>query len=226
MKPLDNMIQEIKNQLADMTYHVTTMISDVIVSLVERDNEIAEKVIKMDEYVDQLDNKIEDTCLNALALYEPKAIDLRFIVTTLRIIVDLERIGDYCVDIAEETIKLNQIPPIKPYIDLPKMANYSAEMVKNAINSFFAKDHKVALKVIKDDDYIDNLNNQILRELLTYIIEDFRKTKGCLSLIFISKNLERIADHATNIAEMVYFISKGENIRHKKFSELNENGYE
>jgi phosphate transport system protein len=226
MKPLDNMIQEIKNQLADMTDHVTTMISDVIVSLVERDNEIAEKVIKMDEYVDQLDNKIEDTCLNALALYEPKAIDLRFIVTTLRIIVDLERIGDYCVDIAEETIKLNQIPPIKPYIDLPKMANYSAEMVKNAINSFFAKDHKVALKVIKDDDYIDNLNNQILRELLTYIIEDFRKTKGCLSLIFISKNLERIADHATNIAEMVYFISKGENIRHKKYPELNENGYE
>jgi len=226
MKPLDNMIQEIKNQLADMTDHVTTMISDVLVSLVERDNEIAEKVIKMDEYVDQLDNKIEDTCLNALALYEPKAIDLRFIVTTLRIIVDLERIGDYCVDIAEETIKLNQIPPIKPYIDLPKMANYSAEMVKNAINSFFAKDHKVALKVIKDDDYIDNLNNQILRELLTYIIEDFRKTKGCLSLMFISKNLERIADHATNIAEMVYFISKGENIRHKKYPELNENGYE
>lgn len=226
MKPLESLINEIKLLLAEMTDKVTVMISDVIESLVERENEIAEKVIDMDEEVDQLDNKIEEMCFNALALYEPKAIDLRFIVTTLRIIVDLERIGDYCVDIAEEVIKLNQIPPIKPYIDLPKMATYSSEMVKNAINGFFAKDHKAALQVIKDDDYIDNLNNQILRELLTYIVEDFRKTKGCLSLIFISKNLERIADHATNIAEMVYFISKGENIRHKHYNELGENGDE
>ncbi len=226
MKPLESLINEIKLLLAEMTDRVTVMISDVIESLVERENEIAERVINMDEEVDQLDNKIEEMCLNALALYEPKAIDLRFIVTTLRIIVDLERIGDYCVDIAEEVIKLNQIPPIKPYIDLPKMATYSSEMVKNAINGFFAKDHKVALQVIKDDDYIDNLNNQILRELLTYIVEDFRKTKGCLSLMFISKNLERIADHATNIAEMVYFIAKGENIRHKHYNELGENGDE
>ncbi|MEF3254672.1 MAG: phosphate signaling complex protein PhoU [Deferribacterales bacterium] len=226
MKPLDKLLSEINALLAEMTEATTDMISLNIRALIERENETAETIINMDETVDQLDNRIEELCLNALALYEPKAIDLRHIITVLRIITDLERIGDHCVDIAKEIIKLNQIPPIKPYIDLPKMADYSSEMVKNAINSFFAKDHKKALNVIKSDDYIDNLNNQILRELLTYIVEDFRKTKGCISLIFISRSFERIADHATNIAEMVYFMSKGENIRHKHIEELNGNGDE
>ncbi|MCA1927013.1 MAG: phosphate signaling complex protein PhoU [Calditerrivibrio sp.] len=223
MKPLENLLNEIKVLLAEMTDNVTDMISMCIRALVERENDTADKVIDMDEHVDELDNKIEELCLNGLALYEPKAIDLRYIITALRIITDLERVGDHCVDIAKEIIKLNQIPPIKPYIDLPKMADYSSEMVKDAINSFFSKNHKEALKIIRNDDYIDNLNNQILRELLTYIVEDFRKTKGCLSLIFISRSLERIADHATNIAEMVYFMSKGENIRHKNYNDFDGN---
>lgn len=226
MKPLENLLNEIKVLLAEMTDNVTDMISMCVRALVERENEIAEKVIDMDEQVDELDNKIEELCLNGLALYEPKAIDLRYIITALRIITDLERVGDHCVDIAKEIIKLNQIPPIKPYIDLPKMADYSSEMVKDAINSFFSKNHKEALKIIKNDDFIDNLNNQILRELLTYIVEDFRKTKGCLSLIFISRSLERIADHATNIAEMVYFMSKGDNIRHKNYNDFDRNDNE
>ncbi|MCX8083627.1 MAG: phosphate signaling complex protein PhoU [Calditerrivibrio sp.] len=226
MKQIENLISEVKGNLAEMTDMVTDMITMCIKSLVERDNEIAENIIAMDDKVDELDVKIEEMCLDGLALYEPKATDLRFVVTALRIITDLERIGDHCVDIAKEIIKLNQIPPIKPYIDLPKMADYSAEMVKNAVNSFFAKNPKDALKVIKGDDYVDNLNNQILRELLTYIVEDFRKTKGCLSLIFISRSLERIADHATNIAETVYFMARGENIRHKKYNELNGNDHE
>jgi phosphate transport system protein len=226
MRPLEDLLNEIKSNLAEMTDYATDMIYLCIKALVERDNEIADKIINMDEDVDNLENRIDELCLNGLALYEPKATDLRFIVTVLRIINDIERIGDHCVDISEEIIKLNHVPPIKPYIDIPKMADYSAEMVKNAINSFFSKDNKSALNVIKSDDYIDGLNNQILRELLTYIVEDFRKTKGCLSLIFISKSLERIADHATNIAEMVYFMSKGENIRHKNFNELNGSGDE
>jgi len=219
MRKIDMEYLELKKMLAKMSQLSTSMIEDSISSLVERDSELAEDIIKRDDDVDAYDTEIDEFCLKALALYEPKAVDLRFITTALRIIVDLERIGDHCVEISKEVIRLNKIPPVKPYIDLPKMAESASSMVKNSVTAYFEKDIKLAINVIKKDDYIDDLHGQILRELITYIAEDIRKTKGAISLMFITRSLERIADHATNIAEMVYFMVTGKIIKHTVFDD-------
>lgn len=219
MKKIEMEYLELKKMLAKMSQLSTSMIEDSITSLVDRDSSLAEEVIKRDDEVDAYDTQIDEFCLKALALYEPKAVDLRFITTALRIIVDLERIGDHCVEISKEVIMLNQIPPIKPYIDLPKMAESASSMVKNAVTAYFNKDLKLAFSVIKKDDYIDNLHGQILRELITYLAEDIRKTKGAISLMFITRSLERIADHATNISELVYFMVTGKIIKHTFFDD-------
>ncbi|BAI79898.1 phosphate transport system regulator [Deferribacter desulfuricans SSM1] len=220
MKALEERLINIKTGIAKMSQIVVDMVHYNVKALVERDSNLAQKVIDLDEDVDQLDIEIDEQCLEILALYNPKAIDLRSIVTALRLIVDLERIGDHNVDIAKEIIKLNQIPPVKPYIDLPKMAEASAEMVKDAINAYFEKDTEKSLEIIKRDDFIDDLHQQIIRELLTYIAEDIRKTKGAISLMFITRSIERIADHATNLAELVYFMATGKIIRHIHIEDL------
>lgn len=220
MKALEERLINIKTGIAKMSQIVVDMVHYNVKALVERDSNLAQKVIDLDEDVDQLDIEIDKQCLEILALYNPKAIDLRSIVTALRLIVDLERIGDHNVDIAKEIIKLNQIPPVKPYIDLPKMAEASAEMVKDAINAYFEKDTEKSLEIIKRDDFIDDLHQQIIRELLTYIAEDIRKTKGAISLMFITRSIERIADHATNLAELVYFMATGKIIRHIHIEDL------
>ena len=220
MKALEEKLINIKTGIAKMSQLVVEMLHKNVKALVDRDSELAQKVIDMDEEVDKLDVEIDKLCVELLALYNPKAIDLRNIITGLRLIVDLERIGDHNVDIAKEIIRINQIPPIKPYIDLPRMAESAAKMVTDSINSFFEKDVDTAIEIIKADDYIDNLHTQIIRELLTYIAEDIRKTRGVISLMFITRSIERIADHATNLAELVYFMVTGEVIRHKFIDEL------
>lgn len=210
---------EVKTQIAAMSSLAREMVSDSIKALVENDTVLAEKVIKKDMKMDELDVKTDELCLKILALYEPKAIDLRYIITALRIISDLERVGDHCTNICEEVIEISQMPRVKPYIDIPRMADYSAQMIKDAVDAYFNRDIKLAMEVIKRDDFVDDLNGQVIRELLTYLAEDIRKTKAALSLIFISNNLERIADHATNIAELVYFMVTGKIARHGKWEE-------
>jgi phosphate transport system protein len=210
---------KLKSLIAEMAKQGSDMIENVIKSLVERNSDIARAVIADDDKVDEFDIEIDTLCRKIIALYEPKAVDLRFVLTASRIIVDLERIGDYCVDIAREVIKLNEIPQIKPYIDLPKMGEASALMLNDAINAYFNKDTKAAFQVIKNDDIIDGLHSQIIRELLTYIAEDIKKTAGVISLMQITKSIERIADHATNIAELVYFMVEGKVVRHQRLEE-------
>ncbi|KAA0258876.1 phosphate signaling complex protein PhoU [Deferribacter autotrophicus] len=220
MKALEQELITLKTGIARMSQIVIEMLNNDITALVERNSDLAKQVIETDNEVDKLDVELDELCLKVLALYDPKAIDLRYIVTASRLIVDLERIGDHCVDIAKEIIKINEIPPIKPYLDLPKMAESAGIMIKEAINAYFEIDTKKALSVIKRDDYIDNLHTQILRELLTYIVEDIRKTKGAISLMFVTRSIERIADHATNLAEVVYFMATGKVIRHTRIEEL------
>jgi phosphate transport system protein len=210
---------EVKTQIAAMSSLAREMVSDSIKALVESDVDLAEEVIKKDLKMDELDVKTDELCLKILALYEPKAIDLRYIITALRIISDLERVGDHCTNICEEVIEISQMPRVKPYIDIPRMADYSAQMIKDAVDAYFSRDIKLAMDVIKRDDFVDDLNGQVIRELITYLAEDIRKTKAALSLIFISNNLERIADHATNIAELVYFMVTGKIARHGKWEE-------
>lgn len=214
MKRIEQEYLEIKTNLARMSKLASEMINDAIRSLTERDSKLAKQVIKRDDEMDRFDTEIDEHCLKVLALYEPKAVDLRFVITALRIIVDLERVGDHCGSIAKHAKKINKYPPIKPYVDLPKMAEATALMIHDAITAYFEKDTELALEVIKRDKEIDDYHDQIIRELMTYIAEDTKTIKGVISLINITRRIERIADHATNIAEMVYFMVTGTIIKH------------
>jgi phosphate transport system protein len=164
--------------------------------------------------VNGLEVAIDEKCLELLALRQPAARDLRFITLALKIVTDLERIGDQCANMAKRVREINEEPPIKPYIDIPRMAAWTEIMLKEALDAFVRGDVDLAVKVCKDDNFVDELNIQIQRELLTFMIEDPATITRALKLNYISKYLERIADHATNIAEMVIFMVKGKDIRH------------
>jgi phosphate transport system protein len=205
---------KIKSSLAKMINITIEMLNRAIQALVNMDSDLARKVIKMDDRVDLLENNIDNICLKVLALYEPKAIDLRFIITILRIIVDIERIADHSVGIAREVININKYPPLKPYIDIPLMAEQASVMLRESIDAFFSNDDSAAIEVIKVDKRIDDLYIQVVRELLTYTSNDAPTTSQILSLMFVAKSLERIGDYTKNICEQVYFMVTGKMIRH------------
>lgn len=220
MKKVDQEYIQLKTMLASMCQLTTSMLEDASKALVNRDSALADKVIERDDEVDALDTSIDEHCLKVLALYEPKAIDLRFVITALRIIVDLERVGDHCTKIAKEVKKLNQSPPVKPYIDLPYMADATVAMLQDAITAYFNRDIEAAIEIIKRDDVIDRLDDKITQELLTYMNADMEITRNIISLMFITRSIERIADYATNIAEMIYFMVTGEIIKHRSPDEV------
>ncbi len=193
---------------------VERQIAEAVDALVNRDSEHAREVIARDEEVNRMDNENDDHCIRLLALHQPTASDLRFITTGLKITTDLERIGDNAVNICERTLELNEVPQLKPYIDLPRMAEIAQSMVRDSIDAFMRDDTDLADQVIGRDDEVDLLNYQVYRELLSYMAEDPHTIGSATRLLFISKYLERIADHATNIAEMVTFMVKGKMIRH------------
>jgi len=189
-------------------------IANSIKSLIERDSELAQKTIQSDSQIDELEIKLEEIAIRLLALRQPMAKDLRFIVKGTKIITDLERMGDLAVNICERALELNKEPLLKPYIDLPRMAEKAQFMLKEALDAFVREDTEIALKVCQDDQLIDDLNNQIFRELLTFMLEDPRNISRAIRISFISKYLERIGDHATNIAEDVIYMVKAKDIRH------------
>jgi phosphate transport system protein len=193
---------------------VEQMIAGSIKSLCDRDSDLASRIIAMDHEVNGLEVAIDEKCLELLALRQPAARDLRFITLALKIVTDLERIGDQCANMAKRVREINEEPPIKPYIDIPRMAAWTEIMLKEALDAFVRGDVDLAVKVCKDDNFVDELNIQIQRELLSFMIEDPATITRAIKLNYISKYLERIADHATNIAEMVIFMVKGKNIRH------------
>jgi phosphate transport system protein len=202
-----------KNVLA-MGGKVELMIAGSIKSLGDRDSILADRIIAMDREVNGLEVAIDEKCLQLLALRQPAARDLRFITLALKIVTDLERIGDQCTSMAKRVKELNEEPPLKPYIDIPRMAHWTEIMVKEALDAFVRGDVDLAIKVCNDDQVVDDLNVQVQRELLTFMIEDPSTITRAIKLNYISKYLERIADHATNIAEMVIFMVKGKDIRH------------
>lgn len=222
LKNSDNEYSELKICLAQMSDSVISMINDSVKALAENDTALAENVIERDRFIDELDIKIDEICTRIIARYEPKARDLRYIVTALRIIVDLERIGDHCKNISKQTKKLNAMPKIKEYVDLPKMAAAASRMVRGAVEAYFSQDEKKALAVINSDAEIDSYQNQITRELITYMIEDVGTIKAAIKLINISRRVERIADHGKNIAELVSFMVTGKILRHSKIEEKDE----
>jgi phosphate transport system protein len=210
----DAELTDIRARLLEMGGKVEVMINDALKSLVERDSALADRVIAFDHEINRLEMEIDEKCLQVLATRQPAARDLRFLTLALKIVTDLERMGDQCRNIAKRARELNEEPPLKPYIDLPRMANWAGVMVKEALDAFVQGDDQLALKVCRDDSFVDDLNEQIQRELLTYMIGDPGTITRAIKINSISKCLERIADHATNVAEMVIFMVKGKDIRH------------
>ncbi len=193
---------------------VETMVEQAVSSLVDRDSRLAEEVIASDRKVDILDTEIDEDCLRLLALHQPAAKDLRFITTAMKISTDLERMADQAVNICQRAIELNEEPQLKPYIDIPIMSQLSQKMMRDALDAFVRRDVDLARQVIPADNKVDALKDQIFRELLTFMMEDPRTIPRATRLILVSRYLERIADHATNIAEMVVFLVEGKSIRH------------
>ena len=210
----DAELNNIREKLLEMGGKVELMINDSLKALVERDSALADRVIVYDHEINRLEMLIDEKCLEVLALRQPAARDLRFITLALKIVTDLERIGDQCRNIGKRVKELNEEPPLKPYIDLPRMATWAGVMVKEALDAFVRGDDELALKVCRDDSFVDDLNEQIQRELLTFMMADPTSISRGIKINYISKCLERIADHATNVAEMVIFMVKGKDIRH------------
>jgi len=207
-------LDALKQTLLAMGGLVEDQIRRVMTALIERDSELAQEVIDRDAQVNAYDVEVDETCVELLALHQPTAGDLRFITTAMKIVTDLERIGDQAVNIAQRALELNREPQLKPYIDLPRMAENSQRMVKESLDAFVTRDTELARRVCAEDAEVDALKEQIFRELLTFMMEDARTIPRAIRLILISRFLERVADHATNIAEMVVYMVESKIVRH------------
>ncbi len=214
MKKLEEEINNLKRLLLEMAVSVEEMIGKSIKALRERNVILAESVIKSDDRVNKMEIEIDNLCIKILALYHPEAEDLRTVTMVMKINNDLERIGDHAVNIAERAIYLADKPSVKPLIDIPRMAEKAMEMLRESLDSFVNKNAELAVEVRKKDDEVDSLNNQVLRELVTYMIADPSIIDRALRLILISRDLERVADLATNIAEDVFYIARGRVLKH------------
>lgn len=212
-------LEKIRQTLLRMGGLVERMIGEAMQAIVERDLARAEAVVATDVEVDKLEKELDDQISRYMALQQPTAVDLRFLVATMKIATDLERMGDSAVNVSEAAEVLNAEPPLKPYIDLPRLALITQEMVRDALDSFVRKDARAALDVCRRDDEVDGLYRQLFRELLTYMMEDPRTVTRALHLLLIARNYERIADHATNIGEDVIFYVEGRDIRHSAHAE-------
>ena len=213
---LDQDLDRVRQALLRMGGMVEGMVAKATQALLERDNKLCTEVIEGDNQVDQLEIEIDEACHLILGTKQPTAVDLRFLVAVMKINSDLERIGDSAVNIAQSVEQLNEQPTLKPYIDLPHLSQLVQDMVRKSLDAFVRRDTELATMVCQSDDAVDGLYKQIFRELLTYMIEDPKTVSRALHLLLISRNMERIADHATNIAEDVIYYVEGRDIRHSK----------
>lgn len=207
-------LEGLKQTLLAMGGLVEDQIRRAMRALLERDDVMAQEVIDRDRQVNAYDVEVDEQCVSLLALHQPAASDLRFITTAMKIVTDLERIGDQAVNIAQRVLELNREPQLKPYIDLPRMADRAQRMVKESLDAFVAGDTALARQVCGEDAEVDALKEQIFRELLTFMMEDPRTIPRAIRVILVSRFLERVADHATNIAEMVVYLVEGKMVRH------------
>ena len=211
---IDLELTKVKDELVRMASLAEEAIGLSVKALVSRDAALAQQVIESDAAVNALEIEIDELCLRTMALYQPEARDLRLLAMALKINNDLERMGDQAVNIAERTLELLKEPLLKPLIDLPRMADHAQRMVKDSLDAFVRQDAQRARAVCTRDDVVDRFDDQIFRELLTYMMEDPKAITRAVNLILVSRHLERIADHATNIAEDVIYLVEGKNIKH------------
>lgn len=212
---LNEKISEISSLLSEMGGLVEDAIARSVRTLVEKDPSDADSVInEIEPHINALEKRIDEECLITLARYQPVAHDLRRIVAVLKIDKDLERMGDHCENIARRAKEIIKEPLLKPLIDIPRMAETAQEITRQALDSFFEEDTDLARQAIDKDIFVDELQEQIIRELISYVLADPRTMNKALDLIFTSKDLERISDMATNIGEETFFLVEGSDIRH------------
>jgi len=211
----DEELKQLKERTLTMGGMAEQAVGKAIKALVDRDSAMAESVIEEDALINGLEVEIEDTCLSLMARYAPEAKDLRTIAMVFKIVNDLERVGDQGVNISERTIDLLKYPLLKPLIDIPRMAVLAQRMLKDSLDAFVNNDAELAREVCRRDTEVDHLNDQVYHELLVYMTQDPKTITRALDLILVGRHIERVADHATNIAEDVYYLVKGMTIKHR-----------
>ena len=211
----DQEMQQLIERLVTMGRLAQESIGRAVAALKDRRADDARMVIHDDVAVNDLEVEIEDVCLSLLARYQPEATDLRMVAMVFKIVNDLERVGDQAVNISERTLTLLEEPQLKPLIDIPKMAVIAQAMLGDALTAFTTRDPELARAVCRRDDEVDHLNDQVYHELLVYMTQDPKTIIRAVDLILIGRHLERVADHATNIAEDVYYVVKGTTIKHR-----------
>jgi len=211
----DEELKQLKERLFTMAGMAEQVIGKTVKALVDRQASLAEEVINDDAAINRLEVEIEEACLTLLARYQPEAKDLRFIAMVFKIVNDLERVGDQGVNVAERTLDVLKEPLLKPLIDIPKMALLAQQMLKDALDAFVNQDAELARAVCRRDDEVDRLNDQVYHDLLVYMTQDPNTITRAVDLILIGRHLERVADHATNIAEDVYYLVRGTTIKHR-----------
>jgi phosphate transport system protein len=204
----------LKDQLLAMGGRAESIVRKSIEALRSRDAALAREVFEDDHQIDALEIAIDERCVNLLALRQPLATDLRFITAALKITNDLERVGDHAVNIAGSAVRLAEQPQLKPLVDIPRMAEMSSDMLRDALDAFVRRDAETARKLVRSDDAVDELNTQVFCELISYMVEDPRTISRAMELILVARNLERVADLATNVAEEVVFIAEARVIKH------------
>jgi len=214
-RKFDEQLQALKGKVVAMGELVQGMVLKAMQALVDRDEKLIEEVLKAEEDVDRMQIDIDNDAVVLMAIQSPVAFDLRLILMAARINTELERVGDLCVNMCENVQLLLMEPPLKPLIDLPKMAATAERMLSQSLEAFMEFSTEKAIGVLRMDDEVDALNDQIFRELLTFMISDTKSISRAISLILLARNVERIADHATNVAEETVYVVRGEDIRHQ-----------
>lgn len=210
----DDELNTLKQHLVQMSARAEESVALSMKTLTDRKEALSKQVFDLEDKINEDEIEIEQEALRLIAQHQPVATDLRFLTSTVKIISDLERIGDMAVNIVQVALDLMKQPLLKPLIDLPRMAGIASQMVKDSLDAFVNNDSKKAKLVCERDDEVDNLNDQLFRELITYMIQDPANIKRAVDLILVARHLERIADHATNISENVYYIVEGKTIKH------------
>jgi phosphate transport system protein len=207
-------LEQLKTRLLEMGGLAEERVRSSVKALVDRDADLVDRVLRGDDAINQLHIEIDNRCFKLLALHQPMAVDLRAIVSAVKINSNLERVGDLAVNIAEAAIRYMRHPPVKELIDIPRMADIAQRMLRHALDAFVRRDQELAQDVLNEDDKLDALKSQVFRELLTYMLQDPSTIEPALDLVLISRHLERIGDHATNIAEDVIFMVSARDVRH------------
>ena len=210
VKSFDAQLEQLNTNIVRMGGLAEAQLSASITALVRRDSELASKVVGHDAEIDSLEAEVDEGVIRLLALRQPMAVDLRVVVSSLKVASDVERIGDYVVNIAKRALALNQLPAIKPLYAIPRMAHLVETSLKDVFDALVERDVERAAEVWRRDEEVDEMYTSLFRELLTYMMEDPRSITTCTHLLFIAKNIERIGDHTTNIAEVVSYMVTGQ----------------